>query len=31
MRSIVVARESKKPRLLEGIVREKRRKDSIFH
>lgn len=30
MRSIVVARESKKPRLLEGIVREKRRNDSAF-
>jgi hypothetical protein len=28
VRSIVVARESRKPRLLEGMVREKRRKDS---
>lgn len=31
MRSIVVARESRKPRLLEGMEREKRRKDSEFH
>lgn len=31
VRSIVVARESRKPRLLEGIVREKRRKDSGFY
>lgn len=28
MRSIVVTRESRKPRLLEGMVREKRRKHS---
>jgi hypothetical protein len=28
VRSIVVERESKKPRLLEGMVREKRRNDS---
>ena len=28
MRSMVVARELMKPRLLEGMVREKRRKDS---
>lgn len=31
MRSIVVARELRKPRLLEGIVREKRRNDSGFY